>query len=85
MKEKLENFWSQCNIEIKNNEKIQKGIYNLKKTETNIIKTLNYVSKVNKMKKDNKKLFQKLMKSLKFSFVEKDSKINFEEYYFNGI
>ena len=30
-------------------------------------------------------LFQKLMKNLKISFIEEESIIKYEEYYFNGI
>ena len=41
------------------------------------------MSKINKNKRNNKKLFSKLMKNIKFKY-EKD-KIKYEEYYFNGI
>ena len=51
----------------------------------NIIKTLSYVSKINKNKKETKILFQELMKNLKMSFKEEETNINYSEYYFNGI
>ena len=51
----------------------------------NIIKTLSYVSKINKNKKETKILFQELMKNLKISFKEEETNINYSEYYFNGI
>ena len=50
-----------------------------------MIKTLSYVSKINKNQKEMKILFQELMKNLKISFKEEESNIKYEEYYFNGI
>jgi len=48
-----------------------------------MIKILSYVSKINKNKRNNKKLFSELMKNIKIKYEE--DKINYEEYYFNGI
>ena len=48
-----------------------------------IINLLSYVSKINKNKKLNKKLFSELMKNIKIKYEE--DKINYEEYYFNGV
>ena len=62
VKEKLEYFLSQCNTEIRIKEKIEKGIKNLEKNEKNLIKTLTYISKINKMQKEMNKIFQQLMK-----------------------
>jgi len=45
-----------------------------------MVKILSYVSKVNKNKN---KLFNELMKNIKIKYEE--DKINYEEYYFNGI
>ena len=70
---------------MKNCEKILKGIKSLEKEEKIMIKTLSYVSKINKNKREMNKLFQQLMKNLKISFIENESKIKYEEYYFNGI
>jgi len=48
-----------------------------------MIKILSYISKINKNKKNNKKLISELMKNIKIKYEE--DKINYEEYYFNGI
>ena len=85
IKEKLENYLSESNNIIKINEKISKGIKKFENEEKNIIQNLNYVSKINKNKKDMKQLFQKLMKNLKFSFDNEKNTIQYNEYYFNGI
>ena len=50
-----------------------------------MIKTLSYISKKNKNKKEMKKLFGRLMKNLKISFNENESIIRYDEYYFNGL
>ena len=70
---------------LKINEKIIKGIKNLEKEEKTLIKTLSYVSIINKNQKEMRKLFQELMKNLKISFIDKEGTIKYEEYYFNGI
>ena len=88
VKEKLEKFWSKTNNNIKMIEKIQLGINNLQKRENNnIIKTLSYVSKFNKNKKEIKNLFKELMPNIKFNFKDENNKcsIVYDEYYFNGI
>ena len=85
IKEKLELYLSEVNNLTKFCEKIKKGIASLEKDEKNMIKTLSYISKVNKNQKEMKILFQELMKSLIISFIEEESKIKYEEYYFNGI
>ena len=82
IKEKLENYLSETNNQLKINEKIQEGIKNLEKEEKNIIKDLTYISKINKNKKEMKKLSNELMKSIKFKY--EDNNIKYEEYYFNG-
>ena len=53
--------------------------------EKNMIKTLSYVSKINKSQKEIDILTKELMKNIKISFIEEESKIKYEEYYFNGI
>ena len=50
-----------------------------------MVKILSYVSKINQNQKAMNKLFQSLMKNLKISYNEEESKIKFDEYYFNGI
>ena len=73
VKEELEICLSESNRIIKINEKIIKGIKSLEKEEKNMIKTLSYVSKINKTEKEMKSLFQKLMRSLKITFNEKEN------------
>jgi len=85
VKEQLKNCLSKSNELIKISERINKGIKNLEKEEKNMIKTLSYVSKINKNQKKMKILFKELMKNLKLTFDEKESNIKYEEYYFNGI
>ena len=48
-------------------------------------KTLSYISKINKNKKAMNKLSKEMMKNLKFYFIEEESNIKYEEYYFNGL
>ena len=85
VKEKFEIHLSEINSLLKSCERIVKGIKALEKEEKNMIKTLSYVSKINKNQKKMGQLFQQLMKNLKISFIEKESTIKYEEYYFNGL
>ena len=86
VKEKLENFLSESNNVIKTNEKLNKGIKNIEKDkEQNFIKTLSYISKINKNKKEILTLNFELMKNLNISFNEKENNIKYDEYLFNGI
>jgi len=48
-------------------------------------KTLTYVSKINKNKKEINKLNSQLIKNTKISFEEDKTNIKFDEYYFNGV
>jgi len=50
-----------------------------------MLKILTYISKINKNEKEMKKLFQTCMRNIKITFEEKENKIKYEEYYFNGI
>jgi len=81
IKEKLEIYLYESNNNIKINERINKGIKNIE--DKNMIKLISYISKINKNKRNNIKLFSELMKNIKFKYEE--DKINYEEYYFNGI
>ena len=85
VKEQLENNLSKSKKFIIINEKINKGIKSLEKEEKNILKTLSYISKINKNKKEIQILLQRLMKNLKINFIEEESKIKYEEYFFNGL
>ena len=85
IKEQLEINLSEINNLLKSCEKIGKGIKSLEKEEKIMTKTISYVSKINKNKKEMRILFQQLMKNLKISFIEDQNAIKYEEYYFNGI
>jgi len=50
-----------------------------------MIKILTYVSKINKNEKEMKKLNDTCMRNIKINFEEKENKIKYEEYFFNGI
>ena len=84
-KENLEKFWSLSNNEIIIGEKINKGIQKIKNEEKSMMKTLSYVSKINKNQKEMKKLSVSLIKIIKFSYEQNVSSIKFDEFYFNGI
>ena len=85
IKEGLEIFLSELKNEIEISERIKKGIKRMEKEENNIIKTLSYVSKINKTKKKMKTIFYSLMRNIKFNYDENQNNIIYEEYYFNGI
>ena len=85
IKEKLEICLSEINNLSKISDKVLKGIKNLENEEKNMNKTLSYISKINKSQKDMKRLFQELLKNMNISYIEKESKINYYEYYFNGL
>ena len=84
-KEKLENYLSASNKNIKLSERINKGIEKMKNKDENIIKILSYISKANKTRKEVINLNSQLMQNIKFSFEENQNKIKFEEYFFNGV
>ena len=84
IKEKLENYLSQTLNLTKKCERIIKGIKSLENEEKNMIKTLSYVSFINKNQKEMDLLNQELMKNLKITFIEEQNSIKYEEYYFNG-
>ena len=69
-REKFEINISLINELIKYCEKIQKEIKNLKKEEKNMIKTLSYISKVNKNQREIDKLMNSSMKNMKIAFNE---------------
>ena len=50
-----------------------------------MVKILTYVSKINKNEKEMKKLNDTCMINIKISFEEKENKVKYEEYFFNGI
>jgi len=50
-----------------------------------MLKILTYISKINKNEKEIKKLNDICMRNIKISFEEKENKVKYEEYFFNGI
>ena len=86
IKEKLEIFLTETNEGIRIGNKIKKGIDKLQKEkENNIIKVIAYISKLNKSQKKMNNLFKELIKNTNINFLEKENKIKYEDYYFNGI
>ena len=85
VKSNFEKHLSDINNIIKTCDKITKGIKSLEKEEKNMLKTLSYVSKINKNQKEMRNLLSQLMINLKLSYIEEESKINYEEYGFSGI
>jgi len=86
-KEELENYLSIFNCEIKNSERIKKGIREMEKEkeEKNMLKILSYISNINKFMKKMKELYLESKQSLKFHYIEEENIIKYEEYYFSGI
>ena len=85
IKEKFELSLTEINSLLKTCEKIIKGIKSLEKEEKNMIKTISYISQINMNKEKMRIIFQELMKNLKISFIEKESTIKYEEFFFSGI
>lgn len=63
--------------------KIQKGIKLLEKENKNMIIVLSYVSKINKNKKEFKKVLNESMKNIKIEYDKEKLDIKFIDYYFN--
>ena len=83
IKEHLEIYLSKTNFQIKLNERISKGAKQFEKEEKNILVILSYVSVINKSKKQIKELLEESIKSIKFSYKEKENNIIFDEFYLN--
>ena len=83
VKENLELNISKINSILRNCERIIKGMQSFKGEEKKIIRKLNYITNINKNKKEAIIIFQQLMKNLNISF--NDNNIIYEEYYFNGL
>ena len=84
-KERLENYLSEINNEIRMSERINKRIKKMENEEKNMIKILSYISKINKTQIKMKNILKKLLKSIKFSYEGEKNIIKYEEYYFNII
>ena len=81
IKEELENNLSQINFFKNISNRINKGFETYKKS----IEQINYISKINTIKKNYEKILVKLIKSMEFGYKEEENDIIFNEYYFNGI
>ena len=84
-KEKLENYLSETNIDIKINERIKNGIEKINIEEKNYFKIISDASKINKTKKSMKKLIYQLMSNININYEEENDNIKYDEYYFNGL
>ena len=83
IKEKLENYLSQIYNLSNDCDKIIKGLKSFQKEEQNMIKTLSYVSTINKTQKNINSFFQQPMINLNLFYNEEKSKIEYNEYSFN--
>ena len=81
IKEELENNLSLLNSLINIGAKINKGI----KTYDNDFIKLNYITKINIIKKNLQALLTKPMKNIDFHYEENKSDIIYNEYFFSGI
>ena len=86
-KKELQDYLSIFNCEIKNSERIKKGIIKMEKEkeEKNMLKVLSYISNINKFKKKMKELYSQPKQSLKFHYIEEENIIKYEDYYLSGI
>jgi len=85
IKEQLEIYISEANNQIKMSERINKGIQKNQNKETNILKNLSYISKINKTQKSMQKLLSEPMKNINISYDEEKRTIKFDKYNFNKI
>ena len=87
MKEKLEEYYSETNKEIKEGERLNKIINSFEKDEEgkSLIKELTYISYLNKKKKEIEKFILQLMKNIKITYKEDEEILKLDEYHFSGI
>ena len=87
MKKQFEINLSKINENIRINERINKGLKKLdqEKSKNSMIQILSYVSKLNISVKIMKKIQNEFIKSIKFKYIEENNKIEYEEYYINGM
>ena len=85
IKEKLEIYLSEIYNLSKTCEIISKGVISLENEEKSMIKELSYISRIYTNKEKMRIIFQELMKNMKIYFIEDESKIKYEEYFFSGV
>jgi hypothetical protein len=86
LKENLENFLTESDEILKGNERINKVIKFYEKSEINsIIKSLSYISEIEKNNTRANDFLLKLMKSMNISFDESNNSLKYNNYLFNGL
>ena len=86
IKKNLEFNLSKINVLVRNIETLLKTRNTfLEQKDEIMIKKLNYISKISKNQKQMEMLFQQRKKNLRIAYNERERKIKYEEYYFNGI
>ena len=86
IKEELNNFLKRTDNIISSFEKISKLIDNLgDEDESHIIRTWCYISEINKYNEKAQNLFNEPKKTLFFSFDDEELKVNYSNYYFDGL
>ena len=86
LKDKLEKFYIESNDILSSCERINKAIQNYEKNNDNNtkIKTLCYISKINKVNVEVKGILQKSFENTEISF-KNDNSLDYKNYYINGI
>ena len=85
IKEELKNFLIKSNDIISSCEKTNKAMeYYEKSNNNNDIKTLNYISEINKSKEKTKEFLNNKIRNIDISF-NSENLLDFKDYYFNGI
>ena len=87
IKEKFENYITNCNNSISFSEQINKliKILNYSEEEKNKYIKLVFISEINDEIRKMEVLKYELMKNINIILIKEEYKIKFEEYYFNGI
>ena len=86
IKEELNNFLKRTDNIISSFGKISKLIDNFgDEKESHIIRTWCYISEINKYNEKAENLFNEPKKTLLFSFDDEELKVNYNNYYFDGL
>ena len=84
IKEKLENYYIKSNEISSSFKRIFKAIQNYEKNNNNKIKTLCYISKINKVNIEAKNIIKAPFKNNEIIF-KNDNSLEYNDYYINGI
>ena len=86
IKEELENFLMESNDILISCERIEKAIkYYEQKKINNEIKTLYYISEINKNNEITKDFIKKQIKNIEINYNSDLNKLEYKDYYFSGI